>query len=541
MKLLLILRTVRHLKPSQVLARVAFTLRRPAPDLRPPPPRRVPAGVWLSPPGRPACQTGPDRFRLLGEERAIATAVDWDRAEWPKLWRYHLHYHDDLIATGAVDRAAWHAAFVRRWIAENPPVGGSGWEPYPVSRRLVNWVARQIGHGDLPDGGIESLAVQARWLRRRLEHHLLANHLMVNAKALLVAGLFFAGPEAEAWLAEGLRLFTRELAEQVLADGGHYERSPMYHALALEDLLLVIGMCRHYGHRHPPDWEQVAARMVRWLATMSHPDGRIALFNDAAFDQALEPAALAEWARALGIPVEVGEPAPLVHLAASGYARLELGPAALLVDAADLGPDYQPGHGHADTLGCELSLDGQRVVVDSGTSQYGLGPERLRQRGTAAHNTVVVDGADSSEIWGGFRVARRARVHEIATAVGADHVEVSAAHDGYTRLRGVGRHHRRYRLDAAGLTISDELRGRGRHAVEVPFHLHPTVTAAMGGSATAVLHAARAIRVELDPALRWSVEPSTWHPSFGTVQASSRLVGRGEVELPARWSMRLSW
>ena len=79
-----------------------------------------------------------------------------------------------------------------------------------------------------------------------------------------------------------------------------------------------------------------------------------------------------------------------------------------LLDVAPVGPDYLPGHAHADTLSFELSLFGQRVLVNSGTSQYEAGPERSRQRGTAAHNTVIVDGHDSSEVWAGFRVARRA-------------------------------------------------------------------------------------------------------------------------------------
>ncbi|MEN9780004.1 MAG: hypothetical protein RL014_1152 [Pseudomonadota bacterium] len=91
----------------------------------------------------------------------------------------------------------------------------------------------------------------------------------------------------------------------------------------------------------------------------------------------------------------------------SGYVRLDNGPAVALLDVAPVGPDYLPGHAHADTLSFELSVGAQRVLVNSGTSCYGSSAERLRQRGTAAHNTVVVNGQDSSEVWGGFRVARR--------------------------------------------------------------------------------------------------------------------------------------
>src|SRR5690606_4780416 len=117
---------------------------------------------------------------------------------------------------------------------------------------------------------------------------------------------------------------------------------------------------------------------------------------------------------------------------------------------APVGPDYLPGHAHADTLSFELSLFGQRVLVNSGTSCYGHGSERIRQRGTTAHNTVVVDGADSSEVWSGFRVARRARAinPEVHDHQG---LEASCSHDGYHRLPGRVTHHRRWRLTEVGL------------------------------------------------------------------------------------------
>src|SRR5690606_15807738 len=136
-------------------------------------------------------------------------------------------------------------------------------------------------------------------------------------------------------------------------------------------------------------------------------------FNDSALGLAPAGAALRDYARRLGLeasaPVGAFEP-----LAASGYVRAERGPFVLFCDVGAIGPDYLPGHAHADSLTFELSVRGQRCVVDSGCSTYAAGPERSRQRGTAAHNTVLVDGEDSSEVWGSFRVARRARARDVA-------------------------------------------------------------------------------------------------------------------------------
>ena len=142
---------------------------------------------------------------------------------------------------------------------------------------------------------------------------------------------------------------------------------------------------------------------------MTHPDGRIAFFNDAAFAIACEPEALEAYANRLELAPISSPQTALTALTESGYLRLQLGSALALLDVAAIGPDYLPGHAHADTLSFELSLFGQRVLVNSGTSCYGISQERQRQRSTAAHNTVVIDAVDSSEVWSGFRVARRAK------------------------------------------------------------------------------------------------------------------------------------
>ena len=141
--------------------------------------------------------------RLFSDRHPTAVeAADWNRPDWPKLWLYNLHYFDDLVAEGAATRGGWHYELIRRWIAENPPGQGNGWEPYPVSLRLVNWVKWALAGNALGAEAVQSLAVQTRWLRRRLEIHLLGNHIWANAKALVFAGAFFQGEAPSVWLAD---------------------------------------------------------------------------------------------------------------------------------------------------------------------------------------------------------------------------------------------------------------------------------------------------------------------------------------------------
>jgi uncharacterized heparinase superfamily protein len=234
-------RTLRHLKVGQVLGRVRFRLARPAPELQAAPPLRASGGAWLPPAQREPSLVGPSRFRFMNVEHDL-DQVGWDDPAVDRLWRYQQHYFDDLNAIDAASRADWQQALLTRWQRDNPPARGTGWEPYPVSLRIVNWIKWQLGGAALDADALHSLAVQARWLRQRLEWHLLGNHLFANAKALVFAGAFFDGTEAEGWLRNGLDIVQRELGEQVLADGGHFERSTMYHALALEDLLDLVNL-----------------------------------------------------------------------------------------------------------------------------------------------------------------------------------------------------------------------------------------------------------------------------------------------------------
>ena len=143
-----------------------------------------------------------------------------------------------------------------------------------------------------------------------------------------------------------------------------------------------------------------------------------------------------------------------------------------LLDVAPIGPDYLPGHAHADTLSFELSLFGQRVLVNSGTSCYGMGTERLLQRGTATHNTVAINGQDSSEVWGGFRVARRARPFGLRIEESESGLKVVCAHDGYTRLPGRPIHRREWCFSGGAMEIVDTIEGGFDEAVGRLF-FHP--------------------------------------------------------------------
>jgi uncharacterized heparinase superfamily protein len=420
------------------------------------------------------------------------------------------------------------------------------WEPYTASLRIANWVKyfMSLSAPQTPSAeGLASLWSQCAWLRDNIEYHLLANHLFKNAKALLFAGAFFEDRAAGEWLRKGARILAEQLEEQFLADGGHFERSPMYHAIMVEDLLDLIALDRAIPRVMPAALlaalTDTAARALEFLQDLTLADGEIALFNDAAYSVAAPTRRLLEYAAHLPAirPISPRTEGGLIERAVSGYYGWSGARDGWLIDCGPVGPDYQPGHAHCDTLSYELVLDGRRIVVDTGVHDYEPGERRHRSRGTASHNTVMVDGAEQSEIWGVFRVGYRARAIEAQVTNIAGVVTFVGAHDGYRRRPGGVTHRRRaeYRPDRS-LCVSDELTGAGRHIMENCVHFAPGLRVSGHGRSLEVRDPSGGLAARLDiaegPAVH--VDAAEQYPEFGRTERIDVVRLRSEGGLPLR-------
>ena len=502
-------------------------------------------GRWVPPACREPSLVSPRIFNFL-EVMGDLDYVGWDGVERQKLWRYNQHYFDDLNAKNACERSDWHRALMLNWVKKNFPGIGCGWDPYPTSLRIINWIKWSLAGNKLPKECIQSLAVQARWLEKRLEKHLMGNHLFANAKALIFAGLFFEGEEAKRWLRCGLRISSREINEQILDDGSQFELSTMYQALVLEDLLDLFNIESCFLREMMKEGEEQVItlrswipKMVSWLRGMSHPDGEISFFNDSAIGVAPPVSELINYAKRLGFDVTSAHPFnqnpkanlnesffKVLHLKNSGYIRVESDDAVTLLDVAKIGADYLPGHGHADTLSFELSLFGRRLLVNSGTSCYESGKDRLRQRGTAAHNTVIVNGKDSSEVWDSFRVARRAYPFGLMMEfVDRRCLKIQCTHDGYRRLKGNYLHKRKWLFGEQTLVIEDEVLGNPISA-EARFHLHPQALTLINPGLSfgdIILEGERKIFWSVEEGIP-RIELTSYHPRFGVSQKNQCII-----------------
>jgi uncharacterized heparinase superfamily protein len=215
----------------------------------------------------------------------------------------------------------------------------------------------------------------------------------------------------------------------------------------------------------------------------------------------------------------------------------------VVIDCGAIGPDYQPGHAHCDTLSFELVLGGRRVIVDSGVFDYQLSEERAYARSTRAHNTVVVDGKEQSEMWRVFRVARRAKPLSASMRKQPDGtVLFEGAHNGYAKLGGKPIHKRHMVYDERGSwVIKDRLEGSGMHRMESYLHIHPDFQIIRMGDCIAIKTSSghTVAMVDLVGPADTRLEQGWYFPEFGVKHANHVIVFSCSQEAPFGLSYRI--
>lgn len=496
MRVLRLFRTVRYLKKSQIIDQVKVRCRcqlERQSSLKHRLKSEIPEwhGIAWQPIGEflpPGKQDNTAQQILAGElcflhsQRRVGWPPVWHQPDSSDLWQYNLHYFEYLWTLEYEDAKR----ITQSWIEDySQGAGRVGWDPYPCSLRLMNWCSifysryRALVEKDRQWCQIlwASISIQAEWLRTHLETHLLGNHLLENGIALAFVGSCFKGYKPRVWLNVGLNILKQQLPEQVLDDGGHFERSAMYQTR----LVYALAMLVNTGHGEIRNAiEKTLILMVNALEKMLHPDGEIALFNDSALNIYNNPFELIRSIdRILDRAFIENRPSlQTTVLKETGYygemSSSYHGHHRIICDAGEIGPDYIPGHAHGDIFSFELSLNDRRVVVDSGTFDYSPSAMRSYCRSTHAHNTVEIEQTDQCEFWGAFRVGRRARPHDIEWQATRDGFRLAGWHDGYRWLKGRPVHKREFTWSRCGiLMVRDSIESSTIVSAVTRLHLHP--------------------------------------------------------------------
>ena len=463
-KILLLWNTIKYLKPIQILYRVKYYIRNnfsskllSSKILYP----RQGSIIWSNLLENSQSYTAKNNFSFLNQRHEFEDNIDWNYSQYGKLWTYNLNYFDFLNQTDI--SASNGISLIKDYIEKNDRLK-DGLEPYPISLRGINWI-KFLGRTKTEDKQINAVLFQHySILTKNLEYHLLANHLLENGFSLYFGAYYFNDREFYK-LAKGILI--KELREQVLDDGAHFELSPMYHQIILYRLLDCINLSRLNKWDEDdllPFLIEKGIKMLEWLETVTYFNGNIPMVNDSTYGIAPSSKQLSSYAKLLGLQWDRSK------LSDSGYRKFSNNKYELFIDVGNIGPAYQPGHAHSDTFNFELYVNKNPVIVDAGISTYEKNDLRQLQRSTVSHNTVKIGNNDQSQVWGGFRVGNRARIISIKES---DNF-LEASHDGYKALGLI--HARSFKAKIDSIIIKDRISKSSPIKQTAYLHFHPDIT-----------------------------------------------------------------
>ena len=387
-----------------------------------------------------------------------------------------------------------------------------GKEPYPISLRGVNWV-KFLSNNEIKDKAINNtLYFHYSILFKNLEYHLLGNHLLENAFSLLFGAYYF---QDEKLYNKSYDLLISELNEQVLKDGAHFELSPMYHQIILSRVLDSIQLIKLNSEWKKDDLlsflEAKSSLMISCLRNITYKNGKIPMVNDATYNIAPSSQHLFTYAKYLGINSQD------ISLSDSGYRKINFNNYELFIDVGSVGTSYQPAHAHSDTFNFELIKDGNPVFVDTGISTYEKNAIRQYERATSSHNTVKIGSKDQTQVWGGFRVAKRAKIIHLIEK--SNFIEVS--HNGY--LGDGYKHSRSFFWGEKYLILKDKINRSTSNKAKAYFHLHSSVTKPLVDGNNVILESI-GVSIEFEGASNIYIEEYQLSSGFNKTNKAYKLI-----------------
>jgi hypothetical protein len=460
------------------------------------------------------------------------------------IWEINRHQHLSALAFSAHPRAGQLVAdALKSWLAANPYLVGVNWtSSLELALRLISWTllypaVRQVLDTDpaFREAFHQNIFLHMRRIRGNLSLFSSANnHLIGELAGLYCASVCFPWWSAcREWRDFAKDALEKEVLLQFAPDGVNREQALGYQLFTLELLMLAVAVGRRTGTRFSDEFQERLRAAVAFLLHLATCSGDLPFYGDSddargfvisARDSSLsvilemagrlfeEPSFL-EAVREPTVAAQVllppggarTAPQARAQSAASvfkdgGIAVLDGRGWRLAMDFGPLGYPATAAHGHADALSILLAVEGQYLLADAGTYAYHSHPEwRTYFRGTAAHNTVRVDGLDQSVmagrfLWGAQAVATLVRFEE-----GAATWLIEAQHDGYRRLSDPVTHRRC--VDCAkmelAIRVEDTLECLVGHDVELHWHLHENAVVEQSGSSAIVAFRGRTIRFDM--------------------------------------------
>ena len=268
--------------------------------------------------------------------------------------------------------------------------------------------------------------------------------------------------------------------------------------------------------------------MIHFSEHLTHGSTEIPFFNDSANNIAPKTEKIISYAKKLEVYKSSHTKKPIEVFNDSGFYIGYTSNFKLIFKVGSIKSNYQPGHSHADSLSFELSAGNTKIFTNSGISHYAYDDDRLFQRSSKAHNNVVIDNEDSSEVWGSFRVGKRAKILHKNYKLNEDNnlIEFSASHDGFSKFLNRRVINREIKIDNNNFYLSDTING-GFNSAFSYIYLHPSVK--VSEELEKLVLFGKDFKISLDTSgIDYEIKDSLYYPEFGVVQNNKLLKIRFE-------------
>lgn len=339
------------------------------------------------------------KFTFVGKSKSIDS---WYPEE-ELLWLFNLHYFEYLNQPDMTYSRGINLIYNWKKNCEKSGVSKNiSHHPYVASLRLMNWLKFMQRFDEYEKDIMQIIYAHIVMVKDNLEYDIDGNHLLTNLCAIRFGLQFFTGYHPDLLKKKIHKKLSSALKEQIKNDGGHCERSFMYHSLILEMLIDIENAgCKEY--------DSYIVKMSEYLRSFTYNTGEIPLFNDAACGVSRKPDDLICYAEKCSafkkqLP---GNKKGAEIFTGTNFAVLKKENWLIHFDGGGAF-SRQPGHAHSSALSFELYRKGKKVITDPGCFTYREGNMRRYLRSTSSHNALAVDGKNQDEIWGAFRMGGRA-------------------------------------------------------------------------------------------------------------------------------------
>ena len=397
-------------------------------------------------------------FSFLNKKKNFQKKIDWNFLGFGLLWNYNLCYFNYLHQDKMDKKTGF--GLINCFYNSNVSIQ-HGKEPYPTSLRIIN-ILKYLLDNNLNN----SIIWQHVWedvlnLRRHIEYHILANHILENAFSLYFASIVFESKKLNSF---SKNLLSKELTKQIQKDGSHCEVSPMYHNLMLYrilDCIQILESSKSEDLEMKKLLRSKASDMLYWSDTIRWSNGLYSQINDSVNSMIISFEKLKNYAVYLSLKTS-----DLTLMSNSIY-RLNKVKYEVLFKIDSIYPSYQPGHSHSDNLSLNIFSKNKEFIVDPGISTYEKGEVRNTEKSTINHNTVSVNGQNNNEIWDSFRVGGRGKSMLISKKTDSIKASVNYPKENFKHLRSI-------EFTESNIKIVDEISENTKFGI-CSWHLHPDV------------------------------------------------------------------